>query len=247
MRAHTKGIEVLFLSLVAMVSCDGTDTGNPYVQPLIVDAHSTNLGSVSIQEDLGGTVVTEAWLSIDEISLFDAKRCDTTPVAQIPPIGIADHAAADALHLTIELPEDSYCSLTIPRILAAASAGIPDPVVGTSVYLAGTTAAGRAFVVRSVSTETTTASAPSGSFELSPDLGGLFLGFDVATWLSGIDLDGAVVNGEGVIVLDATNNILLLEAFESNLAAGTALFRDQNGNGQIDGPEDERLATGQSL
>ena len=243
MRAQTIGL--LVSTLVAMASCDGTDTGNPFVQPLIVDAHSTNLGSVSLQDDLGGTVVTEAWLSIDEISLFDAERCDTNPAARIPEIGVADHAAADALHLNIEVPEDSYCALAIPWSLARASAGTPDAVVGTSVYLAGTTAGGRAFIVRSAQTETTTASAPSGSFELSPELGGLFLGFDVAAWLGGIDLDSGVVNGEGVVVLDAANNVDLLESFESNLAVGIALFRDQNGNGQIDGPEDERLATGQ--
>lgn len=134
--------------------------------------------------------------------------------------------------------------MTIPKIIAQAGTGIPAEVVGTSVYLAGTTAAGRAFVVRSESTETTTVSATSENFELSPDLGGLFLGFDIAVWLAGVDLDNAVVNKEGVIVLDANNNTALLDTFESNLAKGVALFRDQNGNGQIDGPEDERLATG---
>ena len=234
-------LSALFLPMI--VGCTGTDTGNPFTQPLIVDAHSSDPNSVAIQQDLGGTVVTEAWLTIDEIGLVDADKCDEAASVTIPRIGVADHAAADSLKLEVSIPEAGYCKLTLPWTVAEAEAGVPAYVVGSSVYLAGMSPAGTPFVLKSTLVATTSAAAIAGSFELAPDLGGIFLGFDVAIWLDGIDLDSAALV-DGVILIGEATNTSLLAKFESNLAAGVELYRDQNNNGILDGPEDALLAKG---
>lgn len=229
-------------ALLSSMACTGTDTGNPFTQPLTVDAHSSNPGEVAIISAEGGVVVTEAWLSIDEVGL--SEECGTPPETQVGSLGVADHARAEALERPFDVQENRYCELQVPWGLAASGGPAPAAVVGTAIYLAGESASGTRFVLRSALTGTVSVSAIGESFELREDLGGLFLGFDLATWLRGVDLESALVTDESILI-DATSNSNLLSIFEGNVAGGLELYRDVNANGRPDGVDDLVLARGQ--
>jgi hypothetical protein len=69
----------------------------------------------------------------------------------------------------------------------------------------------------------------------------LLLSFDVATWLDGIDLDGADRSADGSIVIDETHNTPLLTRFEANIDCSLELFIDLDDDGVVS-PSDERIA-----
>ena len=231
-------------ALLSLLACTGTDTGNPFTQPLTVDAHSSNPGEVEIAIPAGGAVVTEAWLSIADVGM---SECVEEKEADVGDLGVADHAAEDALEVTFEARTKSYCEMQVPWVIATDDEPVPVPaeVVGTAIFLAGQTAGGTTFVLRSALTGVVTVSPVGESFELSEPLGGLFLGFDLARWLQDIDLDSAVLAADNTILIDGTSNTNLLTIFEGNVAAGLELYRDTNKNGRPDEATDVVLARGQ--
>jgi hypothetical protein len=242
MKLRTTLITIGLPALLSLVACTGTDTGNPFTQPLTVDAHSSNPGEVEIAIAAGGVVVTEAWLSIADVGM---SECAEEKQAEVGNLGVADHAADDALEVTFEARTKSYCEMQVPWVIAADDATVPAEVVGTAIFLAGQTAAGTTFVLRSALTGVVTVSPVDESFELAEPLGGLFLGFDLATWLQGVDLDSAVLAADNSILIDGTSNTNLLTLFEGNVAAGLELYRDTNENGRPDEASDVVLARGQ--
>ncbi len=243
MNYGTKSILIALSALLGLSACDGTDTGNPFTQPLIVDAHSSRPGEVSIQVAGGDVVVTEAWLSIDDVGL--SEDCGGTSEARSGAIGVADHAADEALHVDFLVKTTSYCEMQVPWSLAVDGAQVPAGVVGTAISLAGQTKAGTDFVLRSALTGTVVVDAVGESFALAETSGGLFLGFDLATWLSGIDLDTASLENDGSILIDANTNAGMLTTFEGNVAAGLELYRDADNSGRPDSVDDVVLARGQ--
>jgi hypothetical protein len=235
----------MLCAVIASAACTGTDTGNPYPQRLTVSAHSSDTGAFAVRIPDGGGVVAEAWLSLDPLGLIadgDAA-CDTGIAGGDGPIdlGVADHGAGDTT-LDITLTAGDYCAMTLPFTLAAAPlpAGAPAELDGASITLTGTTAAGTDFVIASDLTAEITLTGP-GALAFDEDLGPLFLGFDVAAWLAGVDIDGA---GADPVLIDPAINADLLADFEANLAAGVELYRDLDGDGAA-GPGDELIAAGQ--
>ena len=109
--------DLMLPALLCVGACTGTDTGNPFTQPLVVDAHSSAPGEVAISLPGGGVLVTEAWLSIEEVGISEA--CGTPQDASIGDIGVADHAADEALHADFEAKEGTYCELQVPWVIAA--------------------------------------------------------------------------------------------------------------------------------
>jgi hypothetical protein len=243
MNIRTTLLTIGLPALLSLSACTGTETGNPFTQPLTVDAHSSNPGEVEIAIPAGGVLVTEAWLSIDEVGI--SEECSTAKDETVGNLGVADHAEDEALRVEFTAKTRSYCEMQVPWVIAADDAPVPSEVVGTAIFLAGQSAAGTTFVLRSALTGVVVVSAVDESFELSEPLGGLFLGFDLATWLGGIDLDSAVLAADNSILIDGTSNTNLLTIFESNVAAGLELYRDTNKNGRPDEATDVVLARGQ--
>lgn len=237
----------LLMMCVALsaVACDGTDTGNPYTQPLTADAHSSDPGVFSIAIPQDGGVVTEVWLSLDHFGFVPAgdEACDTgiTGADDSPDLGVADHAAAGGTRVDITLTAGDYCTMAVPFVLAAAPlpAGAPPELEGASIVLTGTTAGGVDFIIASALDTNITLTGPA-DLAFDDELGPLFLGFDVAAWLDGIDIDAI---GPGAVI-DGANNTALLADFEANVAAGIELYRDLDDNGQVDSG-DERIAAGE--
>ena len=236
------------LAMVIASACAGTDTGNPYPQPLTVDAHSSEPGdfAIAIPENNGGVVV-QMWLSFDPFALIPdgdaACASGEVGIDNELDFGIADHAASGVTSRDVEIDAADYCALSVPFALATAPipAGAPPELEGASITLTGTTAAGNEFTVVSQLVANITLTGP-GALAFDQDLGPLFLGFDVATWLDGVDIDAAA--GGPSIVIDTNTNSDLLAQFEANLAAGIELYRDLDDNGQAD-PGDELIAAGQ--
>jgi len=224
---------------LALVACTGTDTGNPYQQTVVVDAHSSNTPEIAVAVDDGGAVVTRAWLSIDDLSLYHADVCGDTR-ALVPTASAADHAEPAALTVSASLEAAEYCRLSLPFV-AATAAQNPD-LAGLSIVIEGTTAAGTPFELTSDIEITVEFEPPSDAISLSPSFGGLFVGFDVASWFEGIDLDAGALTGSDLII-DSTSNSAILDVFENNLGSGVELYRDSNENGQLEA-EDELLASG---
>jgi len=238
---------VALLAVAFAASCTGTDTGNPYPQRLVVDAHSSDPTTFAVTLADGGGVVAQAWLSLEHIG-FVAEGDPACAAGQVGTddaldLGVADHAVAGPTTLDITLTAGDFCTIAVPFVAATAPlpAGAPPELEGGSIALTGTTAAGNDFLIVSERVATITLTGPA-AIALDPDTGSLFLGFDVAAWLDGLDIDGA--SSGGAVVIDADNNADLLADLEDNLAAGIELYRDNDENGAAD-PGDDQLAVGQ--
>ena len=64
----------------------------------------------------------------------------------------------------------------------------------------------------------------------------MFLGFDVAAWLGGVNLSTATADTDGVIRIDPTQNPSLYSLLEVNLARGLEIYPDDDRDGVPDGP-----------
>jgi len=240
----------LFLAAIAAVGCSGcagTETGNPFQVELRADAHSSDPAAVAVG-DGGAVVVTEAWLALDSIRLSPSGDCVGSVSMGSADFGTADHAAEGAVLSVFEVPEGAYCRALVPFVPAAAPlpAGAPPELEGSSVVITGELAASATpFRLVSRFDRMIAVQAVGDGFLLAPDQPALFLGFDVATWLGALDLAGAEVDGDGVVVIDDGSNADLLSEFEADLAAGIELYRDLDGDGSVDAPDDELLARGQ--
>jgi len=227
-----------FLSIVlaAVASCGGTETGNGFTQEIRVGAHSSDEGEYAVSVAAGGGVVSEAWMIIGGMTLIEDGDCGANgDGVDMPPLNAADHALGD-VDLTVPMNEGDYCQLTLPiGGEGLIPTGAPPALGGeTAIVVIGQTGAGTDFTI--VGGAPTIAIRGSGAFALSVADGPLFLGFDVASWLAGLDIDSGDLTS-GQVLIDAANNATLSAQFAQNVAGGIELYRDANGNGQVDAGE----------
>jgi hypothetical protein len=103
-----------------------------------------------------------------------------------------------------------------------------------SVFVRGTLPDGRAFEVHSQLQESLSLRATAGEFVLDNEHANVVIGFDVAHWLRELDWQEATATSNDTVVVSETSNRALLEAFEAALPGGVALFRDGDGDGELD-------------
>lgn len=245
--ALAAGLALAGLAALGAAGCEGTETGNPFQVELRADAHSSDPEAVAVGAG-GAVVVTEAWLALDRIRWSPTFDCFGSATMGSAEFGTADHAASGAVLSVFEVPEGGYCRAVVPFVRAEAPLpdGAPPELEGSSVVIAGElTATGTPFRLVSRAEPLVDVRTVADGFLLAPDQPGLFLGFDVATWLGAIDLTAAELDGEGVAVIDDGSNADLLAAFEGQLAGGIELYRDLDRDGAVDAPDDELLARGQ--
>lgn len=233
------------LLALALAACTGgTETGNPVTAELRVHGHSSMPGQVAVVTDAGGAVVTGLWMRMPSVAMVDADCA--TAVASADGLGARDYAANALVELAID--DAPLCALWValdPQ--AAAPVDAPPALAGATVLVVGQRADGTPFVIRSTRAGTIAVAGVSGPFRVTATTPGLLLGFDVATWLGDVDLDGATPGADGVVRIDAATDPVRLAAFEAALGRGAELFRDVNQNGEVDGPEDARIARGGAL
>lgn len=234
--------------LIWLAGCAGTETGNPsFDGTLSYNAYTTNAESVALLEtDADAIVVDTAWLVLGDVGFVGSDGCD--PSAQAPVhahgLGAGDHAPAEAAVTALSMEPGRYCGMHLPFVRATTlAAGQPSELLDHPILIDGTLADGRAFSLLSAFEGDVFLEATAQDFEMDAMESDVLVGFDVAIWLGALDWASAVAGDNNVVRVDADNNATLLQAFESRIAAGTALYRDMDGGGQIT-VDSEKLADG---
>ena len=129
-----------------------------------------------------------------------------------------------------------YCKLGV--FIEPSPADGPPKLEGLTVLVRGTRSDDVAFEVRSTLPQIVKIHAvePLGAY--------LALGFDLATWFDGVDVDGASVT-DGVALIDDETNPSALAAFDANTPSAVALYVDADRDGVLDADELEPVATDQ--
>lgn len=246
-------IRSLCVALAALVlsglACEGgTEVGNPivsigfsaYHQPSGVGARAAAAGRVE---------VTAAWIAFRELKLRPAAACESSAEIEIAgPIAVDLFGAIPPPLRDLETAATGYCRLEIKWHKAESLVGAPPELAGVAVYVAGTRADGKRFVIRSERNDALELRARGGSFQITPTLAGLFVGFDLSVWLAGVDLAAATPGSDEVVHVEKGQNDAQLAAFEANVAAASKLFIDSDGNRALDASEtDDADAVGDGV
>jgi hypothetical protein len=182
------------------------------------------------EETSAGFEVEEAWVSLDELRLVPCTDdvgsigLGDFPVSLLhepPPQAIFGTGVLDYCTVHLELgPSDSETALD-----------------GLSALVRGTRGDGVEVVIESVVTTAIDVSGPS--FNVSS----VVLGFDLTTWLAGVDVDAAELDDTGVARIDSTHNPELLAEFEAGLLTAPSLYRDYDGDSHVGEDELTPVAT----
>jgi hypothetical protein len=198
------------------------------------------------KSDESAPSVEQAWMVLGDVRFVEGDACTSANNGELAAkgIGIGDHAAGHPVHSDLELPEGRYCGVSFPLIVAGKDVGsAPMQLAKHSIVIVGKRADGAAFELRSTLAEDLFLEAPRGGFEMDDGDGSVLIGFDVAVWLSAVDLDAASTNTDGSVLIDATHNPELLADFDRNVQRGVALYRDAKASGKVD-PNAKPLAAG---
>jgi len=226
------------LLLLLLTSCIGTDVGNPVigVDYLLVASSTDPQGGTLTTTD--GLVVTSAWVAVERIRLRHAADCEAPTQTEIlGPFAVdllapGKPAALEALRV----PGSDYCRFEFrwDAFDLAIDPNAPDELIDASMVIAGRRADGTPFVLRSKRSDELRLDAVAGAFPIDDQTHALFVTFDLDALLTGVALESAVVNLDGVIRIEVGSNDSLLDAFEANLVATTRLFDDDDASGELD-------------
>ncbi len=242
MKRHVFG---MVLCVLALAACAGTETGNPsFDGTLSYNAYTSNPQAVALLDgETSAIVVDNAWLVLGDVGFSTACASGAPADGHADGLGIGDHAPVAAAETPLTLAEGEYCGVHVTFETAeSVGDGVPIELVDHSVYLVGTLADGRPFQLASALQGDVFLSAVDEPFVLDAAEPNVLIGFDVATWLASLPWSSAAANVNGVVVVDATRNPEVLDAFELSVGRGTALFRDTD-NGQVT-TSSEKLADG---
>ncbi len=217
----------------------GTETGNPVVTgSLSYTGYSSASDQIGVREGGELATVSGAWFELDTVSV---ASCDSAGGEdfEVTALGIGDHAAGAHVSTSYQASAGSFCRVELPfaRVADDASNG-PEELRGHSLLLTGQLADGTEFSLVSDAQPRLLLEAEAGGFELSAELPDAVVAFDFATWLADLDFAGATLDA-GRVVISPDANGMLLEQFESNLAAGVVLYRDADGDGFLDAAPQE--------
>ncbi len=233
-----KRLLLAVLLAIAAPGCFGTETGNPSLALVSIDAHSSDPESVSIRQASGAVVVDQAWIAFGAVGLVPPGGCpDAAGALSSPVLGAGDHSEPGPLSFEIELDgEATFCGLVAPfaPIEGALPATAPPELAGRTIVLLGHLEDGTEVKVVSAFEGDVIVAASAGSFTLETDANGLLVGLDMARWVSSVDLAGATREADGSIVLDDTRNTALRDALDARIPEGVELYRDDDADGVLD-------------
>lgn len=238
------------LSLVMLCSvgaCTGTDVGNPVVD---VDFELYN---ESFVDDGAATLwapgdtieLTEAWMTIGRVRLRDALNCNGgAEIERLGPFAVNLLDPQPVAELTdLESPVPAYCRFEVRWEVMADPPAAPAPaeLLGASILIKGNRGDGTPFVLRSDRNDELRLDAVNGQFTIDDATNALFVGFDAKRLFAGVDLEGAIADGDGIIRIEPGSNDAQLADFDDNLDYASELFDDDDGDGRLD--PDERDST----
>jgi hypothetical protein len=239
-------VTAYLIAAAALSGCTATETGNPVTQQTLALTARSSSEDVSTGEDGASLTVDEAWIVLGDIRFVKSADCDRGPASRGDIDGpLAIDLVKGAETLRLELDSANYCRVRVRLEKAKDVTGAPAELEDRSIVLHGTRADGTAFVVRSRRNYDLDLRARGDGFSLADARGGMILAFDVATWLSGVDLEGATPSNGALIEIDDDHERARLDAFEDNVKRAMELFRDRDRDARLDDDElDDSLAGG---
>jgi hypothetical protein len=222
---------------LATAACGGSEEGVPTSSSLVriaLTATSTDEDRIAVRSESADLSVEEFGLALRALAIAPCAA-DSAPIAVLDfPVDLAFEPPPQAL---FESGVADYCSVAID--VEPATAEDPPVLEGRGVYVRGLRSDGVPFEIHSeLALEAELPSSTGEAFGTSH----LALGFDLATWFEGADVEGAEVT-DGVALIDTTSNADVLQAFEANTAAATALYADADRDGVLDLDELTAIAT----
>jgi hypothetical protein len=223
-----------------LCACAGTETGNPsFMGKLGYDAYSSDPGAVALAlkgDAAEALTVDNAWLVLGDVELQRGTDCDSASGPHVHGLGAGDHAGGQAPPTDFETSAGDFCGLRLPFAPASGALpdGAPESLKDESVFVRGKLPDGRMFEVHSALQESLSLRATAGEFVLDSAHANIVIGFDVALWLSELRWADATETSEDTVMVSRASNRALLDQFEAALPKGIALFRDHDGDGELD-------------
>lgn len=221
--------QVLCAAVTAALAsvCTGTDVGNPAVD---VNFAAYNLTSEQAAVDV-------ATMKVEQIRLRPADDCEGGAEIEIDGPFAVDLTSPTAIaDLTdVEVEDQAYCRIELRWH--------PGDDTGIAIEISGD-AGGTPFTIRSGRNDDLRLEATDADgFTIDEATSALFIAFDMAAWLDGVDVASAELDGGGVAVIDDDTNDALLDVFEDNVTDATRLFDDDDADGALDEDEHEENDT----
>ena len=212
------------------VGSTGTDVGNPVVVDLQFAAYDLVLEEAAVDQ---------ATIEVERVRLRPADDCEGGAEIELEgpfQLDLLDPRGADQL-AGLPLDARAWCRIEMTWHRDEAS--------DTAIRVAGR-AGGDRFEIRSrKNDELRIESLDEDGFTVDQATSALFVAFDMATWLDGVDLAGADREPDGAIAVSEDSNRDLLERFEENVESATRLFPDGDGDGALgDDEHDDSDALG---
>lgn len=223
--------------VIACTACGGPEDAMPIDSSVVgvaLTATSTDEDAIAIRSESASVSVDEVGLSLRTLEIVPCAS-DAAPLAHADyPVDLAVDPPARA---SFESGVSDYCTMRLD--VARSEDAEPAALEGLAVHLFGERSDDVPFEIRSARGFELTLETPSGS-----DFGAkhLALGFDLAAWVAGVDLDAATVT-DGVALVSSDSNPELLDAFEANTASAVALYVDADRDGVLDADELTSIAT----
>jgi hypothetical protein len=167
--------------------------------------------------------VEEAWVALRRVDLVPCGDEGTIGVSDFP-ADLLNHPPVQALYHTGLF---EYCSVHL-EIEPALLANETEP---HAALVHGKRADGVSVEIES--NFTTAIDVAGQRFDVSR----VVLGFDLTSWLSGIDLDALEPDADGRVLIDSEHDPDLLDAFDRGLELAPALYRDLDADGLV-GPDE---------
>lgn len=211
---------------------------------------SVALGAPAVR---GQVQIDEAFLSLRDVRFRDQDACDATGSAAVPDPILAELITGRTTggHARSPLRAALYCGLDYTPRRSPGDGAAPGVMRGHAVLVRGQRDDGIRFVIRSRRRYIIRLAAgdPRG-FSLPAGKSRRFLAIDLGAWMEGIDLSSLPPGRgrNGVIRIDEGSSREVLHAFEKNLPAGIALFRDDDDDASLSTGErshERRLASGE--
>ncbi|MDX9720162.1 MAG: hypothetical protein RBU37_05415 [Myxococcota bacterium] len=228
----------LMLSVV-LLSCAGTDVGNPQSRELSVEFIGFDESAPNALTFDSGLVISELWLSLSALRLRDAALCEEEGDFYLHgPFLVELVSGREFPPLSTRLELQSLCRISLDFALYAGSIPeAPDAMRDHSILIRGSSADGQAFEIALSRNEVVHLRNTTGLVSLLPQNDHLLISFALNEWFQAGELD--------------------VEAFDSSNAAATAklwtvikrsirLYRDSVPDGLLQDSELlDQLATGE--
>ena len=235
-------------SVVLLSACGpqgGTDVGNGATE-FDVEGYEQSETPQSTQQSLSlgsGVELAHVYMALERVRLQPGSDCENeNDDEQVDDLGpfVADLVDGGVIggRRVFDVTPGPFCELRIDYHKISpneAPAGTPPELGDNSVVVLGTRADGVPFKVESDMTETLRIRATDGSFNLSDSTNRLLMAYELSAWIDALDLGALTPTGGEIVIDDTSGNVL--SAFEDAVESSARLFRDENGDGQLNPSE----------